>query len=185
MGKLRSYTNTFTHQKHSNAQKVSLLGIVLAIRIVLSFIPGINLGNVVQMGFGFLGGILTGVLFGPVYAIFISVANDLIGTMFSSSGVFFIGFTASAGVGGLIYSSILWRKPLSWKRIFVAVLLVTLIVNIGMNSIWIRIMYDRAWAVFFPIRVIKNIISLPLNTIVATLLFTQPRVKTILRKFQI
>lgn len=175
-----------SHINKSNgleAQKIALLAIVLALRIVLSFIPSLNLGNIIEVGFGFLGAMLSGILFGPWYGALVSIASDLI-TSLTMGSAFFPGFTLSAALGGFIYGWVLWRKPLNWKRFFVSVLLVSLIVNIGLNSLWIKIMYDKAFVVIMPARIIKNIISLPVNTILGTLLFTNPTVKSIIKRFQ-
>lgn len=166
-----------------NPQKIALLALVLALRIVLSFIPSLNMGNIVEIGFGFLGSMLSGILFGPWYGALISIASDLV-TSLTKSAIFFPGFTLSAAVGGFIYGWLLHRKPLDWKRFFMSILLVTLIVNIGLNSIWIRLMYDKAFAVIMPARIIKNMISLPLNTLIASLIFNQPKIKDIIKRYQ-
>ena len=45
-------------------------------------------------------------------------------------------------------------------------------------------MYDRAFAVFMPMRIYKNLISLPLNTIILMLIFNLDAVKGIIKKYQ-
>ena len=163
--------------------QVTLLGIILGLRIVLSFLPSLDFGKLVQIGVGFVGTALSGILFGPWYALIVSIANDLITAMLHGKQ-FFLGFTLSAAVGGLLYGLFLWRKPTSLKQIALAVLAVTLIVNIGMNSIWIRMMYGKAWSVFMPMRIIKNLISFPLNTAILYFLFNIPTIKKFIQRYQ-
>lgn len=167
-----------------STSQLTLMAIMIAARIILSFIPTLNVNNFIEIGFGFVGTAFSGILFGPVYAAIVSVINDLITFFIGGGGIFFPGFTLSAAVGGLIYGHILWRKPITWKRIFVSVLLVTLIVNLGMNSIWVKMLFGQAWMAFMPLRIGKNLVSLPLNTIILTVLFTNPAIKKLIDKYQ-
>lgn len=175
--------STNPSQKRLTTLQVSLLGIILGLRIVLSFVPSINLGNLVQLGVGFIGAALSGALFGPWYALILSLFNDLITSLLQGKNIF-LGFTLSAGLGGLFYGYFLYRKPASWKNIFFAVLSVTLIINLGLNSIWIKMMYGKAWAVFMPMRIVKNTLSLPLNTIILYFVFNNQTVKSFINKYQ-
>jgi ECF transporter S component (folate family) len=45
-------------------------------------------------------------------------------------------------VGPLIYALFLYNKPVKIWRIVVSTILVTIIVNIGMNTLWLHIMYN-------------------------------------------
>lgn len=170
-------------QKIGTSQ-LTLMAIMIAARIILSFIPSLNVNNFIEVGFGFVGTAFSGILFGPIYALIVSVINDLITFFLTGGGIFFPGFTISAAVGGWIYGQLLWRKPINWKRIFVAVLVVTLIVNIGMNSIWIKMLFGQAWMVFMPLRIGKNLITLPLNTLILTVLFKNPSIQKLIEKYQ-
>lgn len=166
------------------SRKIALMGIMVAIRIVMGYIPGLNFGNLVQIGVGFIGAAFTGVLFGPVYAAVVSVIADILTFFLSGSGVFFPGFTLSAAMGGIIYASVLWRKEKTLTRVFIAVLLVTLIVNLGMNSLWVKMLSGNAWSVFMGMRVIKNAISLPLNTLILYVILNISQVKRLIKEFQ-
>lgn len=176
--------NRYTYLPKLTANRITIMAIILAFRIVISFIPALNFGNLVQIGVGFIGAALSGIILGPVGALILGVVNDVISHFLSGSATFFIGFTLSAAIGGYIYGAVFWRREVTWKRIFIAILLVTLIVNLGLNSLWIRIMYDRAWGAFMGMRVIKNLISLPLNTIILYVIFSSPTVQQIVKKYQ-
>lgn len=173
------YTKPGKLQTH----QLTLLAIVLAARIVLSYVPSMKFGSYAEIGFGFIGTAISGILFGPWYALIVSVANDLITSLLHGQN-FFLGFVLSAALGGYFYGKVLWRQTISWKRIFIAVLLVTIIINLGLNSLWIKIMFDRAWMAFLPLRVVKNLVSLPLNTILLGLILMNPTIKKLLQKYQ-
>lgn len=51
-----------------------------------------------------------------------------------------------------------------------------------MGSHWVYTMTDKAWMVILPIRTMKNMISLPLNTFIIYKLFNHPVVVTLIRE---
>lgn len=171
-----------TKQKLS-AFQISLLGVILGLRIALSFIPSIKFEPFVQLGFGFIGAALSGILFGPWYAMIVGIANDIITALLQGDN-FFFGYTLSATIGGLIYGFGFWRKEVSLRRIFIVVLIITLVVNLGLGSLWVRMMTGKAWGVFMGLRFIKNIISLFLNTFILYLLFNNPTVEKYIKKYR-
>lgn len=121
-------------------KQLILLGIVVAMQIVLN---KISFGPVmVQIGLGFIGSIMLGYLFGPIWGGIGGGISDLIGSaIFGQQGGFFIGFTISAIMGPFIYGLFFFKQPIKIWRIVVATLLVTVLVNIGMNTMWLHIMY--------------------------------------------
>ncbi len=172
-------------QQRLTTRQITAMGLTLALLILLSFIPSINIGNLVQIGFGFVGTAFAGALFGPWYGAVLAIANDLITYFMNGTGFFFPGFTLTAGLAAWIYGKVLWRRPKTWHRILIAVTLTTLICNLGLNSLWVRIMYDRAWMAFLPMRFYKNLISLPLNTIVLSIIFNLEPIKRIIKQFEL
>ncbi|MBR7928061.1 folate family ECF transporter S component [Aerococcaceae bacterium zg-ZUI334] len=163
--------------------QLSLLGIILGIRIAMSFIPSFKVGTFVELGVGFIGTALSGALFGPFYAMVIGVINDIITALIHGKS-FFFGYTLSAAIAGLIYGFGLWRKNHSLKRIFITVLLITIVVNLGLGSIWVKMMTGKAWEVFMGIRIVKNIFSLFLNTFILYVLFNHPTIKRYIDRYK-
>lgn len=172
----------YTKAGQLQTQQITLLGIVLAGRILLSYVPSLKFGSFAEVGFGFIGTAISGALFGPWYALIVSVANDLITSLLHGQN-FFLGFVVSAALGGYIYGKLLWRQAFSWQRIIIAVLLVTVIINLGLNSLWLKIMFDQAWLAFMPLRIIKNLISLPLNAALLGLIFQNPTVRRLINQY--
>lgn len=168
-----------------STQTINRMGVLLALMILLSYVPSLNFGNVIQIGFGFIGSVFAGVLFGPVYGGILAMGNDLLTYFLNGSGFFFPGFTLSAGLGAAIYGLFLWRQPMSLKRIALAVLCVTLFVNLGLNSLWVKIMYDRAWSALMVGRLVKNMISFPINTGMIYLITNQPTVNQLIKKYRL
>ena len=165
---------------------ITVMAMVLAIRLVMEMLPAIKFGLYVQIGFGFIGAAIAGVMLGPWRAALVGILVDILGNFFrGESGQFFLGYTLTALVGGLIYGYFLYKRPLRWEQIFIAVLLVTIFCNLGLNSIWVHMMTGKAFAVIMPLRILKNMISLPLNTVILTVLFSNKTMKTLIEKYRV
>lgn len=145
-----------------DARSISKIGLLMALEIVLTQFISIET-PIVRIGFGFLPIAIIGMLYGPWIAGMASAITDIVGTILFGGGAFFPGFILSAFVGGMIYGLILYKKPKSLKRIIIAILLVTVFVNLGMNTIWLTIMLDKAILVIFPTRVVQNLVLAPVN----------------------
>ena len=172
-----------TIKKTLSTVQISLVGIWIGIRIVMSYLPAIRIGKFVEMGFGFIGAALSGALFGPWYAMFVGIATDIITALLQGYD-FFWGYTLSAALSGLIYGFGLHRKEKSLKQIFIVVLIITLVVNLGFGSLWVKMMTGKAWSAFMSVRLLKNIVSLFLNTFILYYLFNHPTIKQYIKKYQ-
>ncbi len=62
----------------------------------------------------------------------------------------------------MIYGVILYKKPLSIKRIALANGLVMIFVNICLNTYWLTLLYGQAFMAILPARVIKQIVLFPI-----------------------
>lgn len=140
---------------------ISYLAILMAIQIVLSRLV---VGNAnVQFGFAFITAALIGRWYGPFWSVGIAIIVDFISTMISGQA-YFIGFALSAVVAALIYSFAFFKHPkIGLVRIIVVVLLITVVINIFMNSYWVSILAHTNFWYFLPMRLVKNCISAPLQ----------------------
>ena len=143
-----------------------LCGLMAAIAIVLSMVASISIGPYVKIGFSGIPNRIVEFLFGPVVGCIFGGALDLLKFMIKPDGSFFFGFTFNVMLAGLIYGCLLYHKPLSIKRIVIAEFLVKLIVNCGLNTLWISMLYGKAFFVLLPMRLLKNVIMLPIDSAV-------------------
>ena len=141
-----------------------LCGLMAAIAIVLSMVASISIGPYVKIGFSGIPNRIVEFLFGPVVGCIFGGALDLLKFMIKPDGPFFFGFTFNVMLAGLIYGCLLYHKPLSIKRIVIAEFLVKLIVNCGLNTLWISMLYGKALFVLLPMRLLKNVIMLPIDS---------------------
>ena len=143
-----------------------LCGLMAAIAIVLSMVASISIGPYVKIGFSGIPNRIVEFLFGPVVGCIFGGALALLKFMIKPDGPFFFGFTFNVMLAGLIYGCLLYHKPLSIKRIVIAEFLVKLIVNCGLNTLWISMLYGKAFFVLLPMRLLKNVIMLPIDSAV-------------------
>lgn len=160
--------------------------------VVLALLMGLDIAlgkltvgtNVLKISFVFVAMSLIAKWYGPLWTMLIATILDVVNaTVISPSGTFFLGFTLSAISAGLIYALFYYEQVhVSWLRIIIAVGLVTVVVNIGMNTLWLFIMYTRVhtWDTYFALilpRMIKSAIMYPIQVIITYLFLNNAAVK--------
>ena len=155
---------TQSAQELRKTRSLAVAAMLLAIAVVLGFFS-VQLTESIRISFTFLANELTGMLFGPVVGMIEGALSDIINYMIKPTGPFFPGFTISAVACGFIYGTLLYKKTLSLWRIILANLLVTVFVNICLNTYWLSLLYGNAYLVLLPARVVKELILLPINIV--------------------
>jgi ECF transporter S component (folate family) len=146
-----------------DARSISIIGLLMGLDIILTRFVAIET-PIVRIGFGFLPIAIIAMLYGPWIAGTAAAMADFMGIMlFPKIALYFPGFTLSAFLGGVIYGLILYKKPKTLKRVILAVLLTTVIINLGLNTLWLKIILDKAIYAIFPARVIQNLVLAPVN----------------------
>jgi ECF transporter S component (folate family) len=136
-----------------------------AISVVLGYFT-IVLGDYIKIGFATVANQFVYYLFGPVVGTFFGGALDILKYLIKPTGPYFPGFTISAAVGGLIYGSLLYKRPISLKRILIAELVVSIVCNMLLGTYWLTVMYGKGFFAILPMRVFKNLIMWPINSMI-------------------
>ena len=147
-----------------NVRVLTCCGLMAALAIALNFVASIDLGQYIRIGISGLPNQVVSFLFGPAVGAIFGAMLDIIKFLIKPTGPFFPGFTLSAALGGLIYGIFVYRKPLTVKRVFLAQLLIKVLVNLGLNTLWLKILYDKAILAILPGRLISNAVMLPIDT---------------------
>ncbi len=150
----------------SVTRNLVLCGLMAALAIVLGTVASISIGRYIKIGFSGLPNRMVDFLFGPAVGCLFGGALDILKYTLAPSGPFFFGFTLSAMLSGLIYGSILYRRPITWPRIIIAELLVKLFINCILNTFFLSILYGNAFWVILPARVLTNAIMLPFDSVI-------------------
>lgn len=150
-------------QELKNVKNLVVTAMLIAVGTILGFYT-IQVTDYLQIGFSFTANELTGMLFGPVVGGIMAGAANIIEFMIKPSGPFFFGFTFSAIMSGIIYGIILYKKPISFKRILCANLTVAVVVNMLMTTCWIAMLYGTPFMVLLPVRAVKQLLMVPIET---------------------
>jgi len=132
----------------------------------LSMTASIEVGPYIKIGFSGIPNRIVEFLFGPVTGCLFGGAMDVLKYALKPTGPFFFGFTFNVMLAGLIYGSIFYKKPVSIKRIMAAELLVKVIVNCFLNTLWISMLYGKGFFVLLPARLLKNAVMLPIDSMI-------------------
>ena len=157
-----------------------LCGLMAALAVVLSMVASIDVGPYIRIGFSGIPNRIVECLFGPVAGCLFGGALDILKYALKPSGPFFFGFTLNVMLAGLIYGTILYQKPVTVKRIVAAEFLAKLLVNCLLNTLWISMLYGKGFFVLLPMRLLKNVIMLPIDSTI--LFFSLTYVKKIVNR---
>ncbi len=151
---------------------VAFCGLMCAASVVLGAVATINLGPYLKIGLSGLPNQVVDFLFGPAVGAFFSGALEVIKFALRPDGPYFPGFTLSAMAAGVIYGALLYRRPVSVARVAVAHAIVKLLVNMGLNTLWLNILYKKAVWALLPARAMTNLIRLPGDVLVTWVLLS-------------
>ena len=136
----------------------------MAISVVLGYFT-LVLGDYIKIGFSGIAAQFVYYLFGPVVGGVFGGALDLLKYLIKPTGAFFPGFTLGAMVAGVLYGCILYKRPLTIRRVLVAELTVAIICNMLLGTLWLSMLYGKGFLVLLPMRVFKNLVMWPVNSI--------------------
>ena len=116
---------------------------------------------------GFVVKSVQSAIFGPVWSGLAAGVGNVVGYMiFPSGGPFFAGYILSDALAAVFYGMFMYkREPKIW-RAAAATALVTFVVNIGLNTLWMSMMTGKAAGVILMPRIIRNLIMLPIQAVI-------------------
>ena len=156
-----------------NVKKLTFAALMVAICIVLGYIPAVPLFGGARITWGFLGRSVCAMVCGPVMSIFFGVAEDLLSFFLTGGGggPFFPGYTLTTVLGCVFYALFFYRAKLTVRRNFLAKL-VTNVQNVLLGALWSSILYGKAYLVLASGSALKNLIMLPFQTVILVVLFS-------------
>ena len=151
----------FSYRELKKVRTITTVAMFVALSIILGAFT-VPIGNFLKIGFSSLTTVSVGYLFGPIVGSVFGALTDVVKYAIKPTGPFFPGFTLNAIIAGFIYGSILYKKQVDIKRIFVG-----LFCNILLGTLWLNVLYGKAFLAILPMRALKNIILLPINSFMA------------------
>jgi ECF transporter S component (folate family) len=140
--------------------------LLLAMLVVLERLVSIQT-PVLRVSLSYVPIILSAILLGPAWSTAVAVLGDLLGMLLFPKSAFFIGYTLSAALTGLIYGLFLHRPGTPKQfllRLIISNLMVLVFVSVGLTSLWIVITLRRAFFALLPFRLLSAAIKFPIET---------------------
>ena len=153
-----------------DVKKLIQISLLIAIEIILTRFCSINT-PIVRIGFGFLPIAIIGMMYGPLSAGVAYAIGDLLGVALFPTGSFFPGFTITAFLTGIVYGVFLYNKPKTWPRIIGAVLTVCLVINLGLDTLWLSILMGKGYIALLPTRIMKAVLMIPVQTFIIVIIW--------------
>lgn len=152
-----------SYKEFHQVKTIATLGMFGAISVVLGSLT-IVIGDYIKIGFSSVAQQFVYYLFGPAVGGFFAGAMDILKYFIKPTGPFFPGWTISAMTAGVLYGCFFYKKPLNLWRVLAAELAVSVVCNMVLGTLWLAIMYEKAFFVLLPVRVVKNLVMWPVNS---------------------
>ena len=156
----------------SRNKKIIITALLLAMLIILSRFLSIKT-PIMKISFAFIPTMLCAIWLGPKWTVLLNALGDVIGATLFPTGPYFIGYTISTAIAGFIYGTLLYKDKSDrfterafFIRLVIAVVLVAIIVNMGLNTLWTSITSGKAFQVLFVTRIVKQLIMIPIHILV-------------------
>jgi ECF transporter S component (folate family) len=149
----------------TRVKKLVLAGLLLAVLVVVERLVSIET-QFLRITFAYVPIMLSGILLGPAWSGAVAALGDVIGMILFPKGAYFPGFTVSAFLTGLVYGLFLYNTKNNrqfFLRLMAGTFIVAVFIHIGLNSLWLVIMYKRAFVAFASARVIASAITFPIE----------------------
>ena len=155
------------------SRKLTFAALMIAMCLVLSAVPSVPLFGGAKVTWGYLARATCALVCGPVLGVVFGLAEDLLSFILTGGGgyPFFPGYTLTTMLGVLLYALFFYRARLTVRRIFWAKLF-TNVLNVTLGALWMAILSGKAWYVTAGGSAIKNLIMLPVQTLLLVMLFT-------------
>ncbi len=141
---------------------IPIVAFLMALEIILTRFLSINT-PIVRIGFGFLPVALTAIMYGPWWAGAAYALGDFLGALLFPIAPYFPGFTLTAFLTGITFGFFLYKKPVTWKTVLPASLIICIVLNLGLDTFWLYLIMDQGVMALIPARILKTVIMIPIQ----------------------
>jgi len=154
-------------------KEMIILALLIAMEIVLSRFLSISMPTI-KISFAFLPIAFAAILFGPIWAGIAGALADFLGAILFPVGAFFPGFTLTALLVGVVYGLFLYKGHSSLTkdilRITIAAFIVTFILQLGLDTLWVSMITGTDYVALIATRVIRSAVMLPIQVVLISLI---------------
>ncbi len=157
------------HKQLKNPRVLTVCAMMMALNIILGYFT-LRFTEFLRIGFGFVTQPVVGMAFGPLVCCATGMIQDVVSLALNPTGAYIPAYTLSVGASGMFYGMMLHNKRVTLWRVFVAELVVILVGNILLNTIALAPTVASGFVGIFPSRILKNLLLLPIQTVVSYLI---------------
>lgn len=145
---------------------IVIAGLLSALNVVLGMFEIVIIPETLYLSFNYLSVSVLGYLCGPIVGALAGGICDILKFLANPQGFFFFGFTLNEILTGTIYGLFLYKNNITFKRCFACRLCIVVFINILLTPLWLNMMYGKAWLVYASTRIVKNLVLLPIESII-------------------
>lgn len=163
---MKKLATLFTDSYHEfrHVRTITTAAMFGALSIVLGYFT-IVIGDYIKIGFSSISNQFVYYLFGPVVGGFFGGALDILKYLIKPTGPYFPGLTLVPVLAGVIYGSFFYKRPISLARVLAAELTVSMVCNMLLTTACLSVLYGKAFTALLPMRIFKNLIMWPVNSL--------------------
>jgi len=162
-------------------KSLTTLGVLTAMQIVLGSLLSVQFLTT-KIAFAFIVVAITARLFSPLVTAGSTALAYFLGMLLFPKFTFFPGFILTAFLTGLVFGYA-FQHQTSLTRILIANLIVTFILNLGLNSLWLHLMYLTPWLALLTTRGIQEVVMFICYSAVLIVLFRVPIINQLTARF--
>jgi ECF transporter S component (folate family) len=161
----------FSRKDVFTVKHLAIMAMLLALRTILSLpILTIYITPTFKLiTFAYMTDAICVMFFGPLAGLAFGFAGDFLGTLATSgaAGAYFPGFAVSEMLSCFLFAVFFYRQKITWPRVISAWALNLVVVLLGLNSLWLILMYGmEAGTVFTLARVVTNAVQSPVHIVI-------------------
>ena len=157
-----------------NTRTLVFAAIILALRLALKWAE-IPIATDVNITFGFIANALGSMVYGPVVALLSGALSDTLGFLVKPSGFYYPLYIIPEMAGSFVFALFLYSTDITHLRLILSKFCINLFVNILLSApIHMRyqwLFYGRTYEPFVWLRIVKNIVMLPLEAVILIFVF--------------
>lgn len=147
----------------STVKKITVIGMLLAIQVVLGRFVAISLPTV-KISFTFLPIVITAMLYGPLWGGAAAVMGDFLIAVLGPYG-YYPPMAITAFLTGIVYGLFLYRKPANTLRVSACIILQSILLSILLQTYWLTLLTGKGFLLLLPTRILQNLVTAPVQIV--------------------